>query len=265
VIPKEVPAEQRYPNFTLTVKTESASWRDPDDCDWQVKLSCREGGPCLTGRDIPFSNRKPRRFTFRVTWDWAFGIMDELREMKIPAVPSFEMGCDGGFIELWSGGYDGKAHYRWWGGAPSGWEELDRLAWRFLETFRLLTLDSSPEKDRQSSRLLMECPVVGMSHVEDIHRKIAGLEVGSEVSLEREPENPHDSNAIAVLNDEDERIGYLPRGQNEGVARLLDHGWAIRAAVMDVGALNPRCPIMKVTLVLKVPVLADDGLLEVAD
>lgn len=55
-------------------------------------------------------------------------ILDQLRELKIPAVPAFEMGLDGGFTELEVGGYSGKAHYRWWSCPPQGWEGLARLA-----------------------------------------------------------------------------------------------------------------------------------------
>jgi len=55
-------------------------------------------------------------------------ILDQLRELMIPAAPALEMGSDGGFTELEVGGYIGKAHYRWWSCPPQGWEGLDRLA-----------------------------------------------------------------------------------------------------------------------------------------
>lgn len=55
-------------------------------------------------------------------------ILDQLRELTIPAAPDFEMGCDGGFAELEVGGYSGKAHYRWWSVLPQGWERLAQLA-----------------------------------------------------------------------------------------------------------------------------------------
>lgn len=113
--------DQRLPDFSLTVKNE-ATWRvDPDDCDWLVRLAWERGGPCLVGREIPFVDRKPKRYKFRVTTDWAFAIMDRVRRIRVPAIPYFaiEIGCDGGFTELWTGGYDGKAHYRWWSCPPS--------------------------------------------------------------------------------------------------------------------------------------------------
>ena len=60
-------------------------------------------------------------------------ILDELRHLMIPAAPTFEMGCDGGFTELTLGGYDGKVHYRWWSIPPHGWERLDGLAQEIIE------------------------------------------------------------------------------------------------------------------------------------
>jgi len=54
-------------------------------------------------------------------------IMASLSALHIPAFPEHRMGCDGGFTELEVGGYEGKSCYRWWSGAPEGWEELDEV------------------------------------------------------------------------------------------------------------------------------------------
>ena len=60
------------------------------------------------------------------------GIMEELSTIHIPAFPNHHMGCDGGFTELEVGGYSGKSHYRWWSGAPDGWEVLDDIVERVI-------------------------------------------------------------------------------------------------------------------------------------
>ncbi len=60
------------------------------------------------------------------------GIMEELSTIHIPAFPNHHMGCDGGFTELEVGGYSGKSHYRWWSGAPEGWEVLDDIVERVI-------------------------------------------------------------------------------------------------------------------------------------
>ena len=40
----------------------------------------------------------------------------------------------------------------------------------------------------------------------------------------READNKFDSLAIQILNEQDERIGYVPREKNEVLARLMDGG-----------------------------------------
>jgi|TARA_Y100000031_G_C7937458_1_gene255500 hypothetical protein len=60
------------------------------------------------------------------------GIMKELSIIHIQAFPNHLMGCDGGFTELEVGGYSGKSHFRWWSGAPDGWEKLDDIVERVI-------------------------------------------------------------------------------------------------------------------------------------
>lgn len=88
------------PTFSVTVRTESASMREPDGCDWQVSIEVDGRGCRQKGVEHPFSKRKPRRFLFCVPREWAYGDMQELRTIRIPAVPEFRMGCDGEYIEL---------------------------------------------------------------------------------------------------------------------------------------------------------------------
>jgi hypothetical protein len=47
---------------------------------------------------------------------------------------------------------------------------------------------------------------------------------GDTVFAVREPQNPHDANAIAVVNQEGQRIGYLPRELAAQYAGLVDVG-----------------------------------------
>ncbi len=59
--------------------------------------------------------------------------LSQLSQINIPAFPYHENGCDGGYTELKIGGYNGKSHYRWWSGAPKGWEKLDKITYKILE------------------------------------------------------------------------------------------------------------------------------------
>ena len=56
------------------------------------------------------------------------------------------------------------------------------------------------------------------------------LKVGTVLQLQRDLENRHDLDAVAVMyhneeDGEDYRIGYLPREDNETVASILEMGW----------------------------------------
>lgn len=60
---------------------------------------------------------------------------------------------------------------------------------------------------------------------------IGRLEPGQFLVLRREPNNPHDSNAVAVTTQFGSTIGYIPRKNANWVARLLDEGYALSACV----------------------------------
>ena len=59
------------------------------------------------------------------------------------------------------------------------------------------------------------------------------LEIGTEVRLRREPDNPVDRWAIEVFAPDGTRMGYLPSQKNQSVARLIDAGKTIRAVIAD--------------------------------
>lgn len=62
---------------------------------------------------------------------------------------------------------------------------------------------------------------------------VLGLIVGDELTLEREPENPYDENAIRVLKD-DEHIGYLEKIANPPIAMAMDEGKTLTCTVADI-------------------------------
>lgn len=70
--------------------------------------------------------------------------------------------------------------------------------------------------------LLLESPLAGYQY----HRAQgvwSFLRVGEGLRLVREPQNPHDANAIAVYFKND-RLGYVPRSENRALAVMMDHG-----------------------------------------
>jgi hypothetical protein len=57
-----------------------------------------------------------------------------------------------------------------------------------------------------------------------------GLRVGDRLELAREPDNPHDANAVVVLW-QGHKLGYVPRRENAALAWGLDRGTPLRARI----------------------------------
>jgi hypothetical protein len=56
------------------------------------------------------------------------------------------------------------------------------------------------------------------------------LRVGDRLELEREPDNPHDANAVAVRW-RGHKLGYVPRHENAALAWGLERGTPLRARI----------------------------------
>ena len=75
----------------------------------------------------------------------------------------------------------------------------------------------------QRDILVLEINIAGTSYRENIAQIEPSLETGQMFQMIREPENHYDCWAIAIyLNDY--KLGYVPRAQNEIIARLMDAG-----------------------------------------
>ena len=64
-------------------------------------------------------------------------------------------------------------------------------------------------------------------------RLVATLQVGQELRLVREPDNPHDPRAVAIYWDAD-RIGYVPRDRNRVIAQRLDEGLPLSCRITAI-------------------------------
>jgi len=88
-----------------------------------------------------------------------------------------------------------------------------------------------------------------ITHVAGAIHRPAALESdaaapGRPLTLRAEPDNPHDPNAVAVLLDSGEPVGYVPRE----VAPLVGNGW--RAVVLRERRDSPRDPRSGLTMLL---------------
>ena len=80
------------------------------------------------------------------------------------------------------------------------------------------------------------CTVAGLQYNQG-QELLPRLRAGQLLTLRREPNNPHDPRAIAVLALSGRKLGYLPRRLNEIPANLMDSG---RPVVARVNEVNPN-------------------------
>jgi hypothetical protein len=95
---------------------------------------------------------------------------------------------------------------------------------------------------------LLRCEIAGTGHHCD---DTTGYRLAKQpvLALVREPENPHDPDAIAVHLG-NRKVGYIPRRHNAVLARLLDAGKCVRARVEQV--MDPEAaPWLDVQIVVE--------------
>jgi hypothetical protein len=83
---------------------------------------------------------------------------------------------------------------------------------------------------QDSVRLLVQnSPLAGFRYhaAAEVWRE---LRVGDRLELAREPDNPHDANAVRVLW-RGRVLGYVPRRENAAAAWALDRGTPLRARI----------------------------------
>lgn len=86
---------------------------------------------------------------------------------------------------------------------------------------------SSPD----TGRLIQTIDVNGLSYHH--YAKVrATISAGDSIQLCRQPENRHDSRAIAVVYD-NRQVGWVPRDVNQDLAAALDRGDKLRAVVLE--------------------------------
>jgi hypothetical protein len=99
---------------------------------------------------------------------------------------------------------------------------------RFLLTISLavwLTAASA-----ESIRMLVQNSPLAGSQYYAMEAFWSEIKVGDALELVREPENPHDRNAIRVVW-RGHQLGYVPRAQNRAVASAIDAGERLSARV----------------------------------
>lgn len=86
--------------------------------------------------------------------------------------------------------------------------------------------------------IVQQSPLAGFQYYEgkDLWNM---MRIGDTLQLAREPQNPHDANAVRVLW-RNEMLGYIPRRENSDVARQMDRGAPVKARIVRLKeARNP--------------------------
>lgn len=84
---------------------------------------------------------------------------------------------------------------------------------------------------------LLQCHVAGTSYlqIDEIEQELLP---GDNLFLQREPDNIIDELAILIKDKEGNRLGYIPWGKNEILARLMDAGKYIFAKLEEKDWVN---------------------------
>jgi HIRAN domain len=101
-----------------------------------------------------------------------------------------------------------------------------------------------------AARIVMQsAPLAGFRHYE-APALWGEVQPGDALTLVREPDNAHDRNAVRV-EWRSFKLGYVPRAQNEAVARQLDRGTRLVARVSRVQ--QSRAPNKRIEFEIYLP------------
>ena len=94
----------------------------------------------------------------------------------------------------------------------------------------LLLIILAPFASAESIRILVQSSPLAGSQYYAVAEVWHLIRPGDRLTLEREPGNRHDRNAVRV-DWNGQQIGYVPRAENRAVARALDAGEMLEARV----------------------------------
>lgn len=90
----------------------------------------------------------------------------------------------------------------------------------------------------EATIIVQQSPLAGFQYY-DGKARWTEMKIGDGLTLVREPDNPHDANAVRV-EWQGSRLGYIPRRENADVARQMDRGAAVKARIVKLTeARNP--------------------------
>ncbi len=88
------------------------------------------------------------------------------------------------------------------------------------------------EKNREI--YLFDTHVAGTSYIENIEEIADNLNFDDKLTCIREEDNEYDLQAIKLITEDNEKIGYIPQADNVIFARLIDAGKKLCARVRSI-------------------------------
>ncbi len=81
---------------------------------------------------------------------------------------------------------------------------------------------------------LFDTHVAGTSYIENIKEIVDNLSFDDKLTCIREEDNEYDLQAIKLITEDNEKIGYIPQADNVIFARLMDSGKKLCARVRSI-------------------------------
>ena len=104
------------------------------------------------------------------------------------------------------------------------------LACRLAALIAMLLAAASASGQTVGRILVQSSPLAGFQYYEG-KALWEQMRIGDALTLVREPDNPHDPLAVRV-EWKGNKLGYVPRRENQAVARQLDHGNPLEARIV---------------------------------
>ena len=94
---------------------------------------------------------------------------------------------------------------------------------KYLEIVRTSLTNKGLPKPFVQEVELLDCNVAGTTFLDldDIEPRLKKHQL---LMLKREPNNEYDNNAIIILTEEGQKLGYVPQDKNEVLSKLMDAG-----------------------------------------
>ena len=104
-------------------------------------------------------------------------------------------------------------------------------AWAICAALLTLAVAATPEP--ASSEIVVQVSLTAGLRYHDAKAVWDQMRVGDALTLVREPANPYDNNAVRV-DWNGHQLGYIPRAENEAIARQMDRGNRLQARIANL-------------------------------